>query len=60
MAATDANVPSDSASSNTPSRTCDRCDGEMTHLSDLQPRLGSGALRVFRCYDCDHVVSEER
>ena len=55
-----ANAPSNSDSSNTPARTCDVCNGEMTHLSDLQPRLGGGPLRVFRCYDCNHVFSEER
>jgi hypothetical protein len=54
-----ANAPSNSGSSSRPSRTCDACGGEMTHLSDLQPRLGRGTLRVFRCYDCNHVFSEE-
>jgi hypothetical protein len=47
-------------SSDKPSRTCNRCDAAMTHLSDLQPTLSSGPLRVFRCYDCNNVVSEER
>jgi hypothetical protein len=32
----------------------------MTHLSDLQPIVGSPAMRIFRCYACNHVVSEER
>ena len=52
-------APSNSGSSSRPSRPCDVCDREMTHLSDLQPRLGGGPLRVFRCYDCNHVFSEE-
>jgi hypothetical protein len=43
-----------------PMRRCDQCSGEMTHLSDLKARLGFRPLRVFRCYDCNHVVSEER
>ena len=55
-----ANAPSNSGRSSRPSRPRDVCNGEMTHLSDLQPRLGGGPLRVFRCYDCNHVFSEER
>jgi hypothetical protein len=42
-----------------PSRICEICEGTMTHLSDLQPRLFGAALRVFRCYTCNHVISEE-
>jgi hypothetical protein len=60
MASIDANSPSNFGRSNSPSRTCDICDAEMTYLSDLHPRLGGAALRVFRCYDCNNVVSEER
>ena len=58
MAATDAIAPSDSP--DVPSRVCDKCDADMTHLSDLQPMIGSPAMRIFRCYACNHVVSEER
>jgi hypothetical protein len=58
MAATDANALSDSP--DVPSRACDKCDAAMTHLSDLQPMIGSPAMRIFRCYACNHVVSEER
>ncbi len=43
-----------------PSRTCDKCGADMTHLSDLQPIIGSAAMRIFRCYACNHVVSEDR
>lgn len=43
-----------------PSRVCDKCDAAMTHLSDLQPMIGSAAMRIFRCYSCNHVVSEQR
>jgi hypothetical protein len=31
----------------------------MTHLSDLPPFLGRASVRVFRCYRCDRVVSED-
>ena len=58
MAATDAIAPSDSP--DVPSRACDKCNAAMTHLSDLQPIIGSAAMRIFRCYSCNHVVSEER
>lgn len=43
-----------------PSRVCEKCGAAMTHLSDLQPIVGSAAMRIFRCYACNHVVSEER
>jgi hypothetical protein len=46
-------------SSITPTRSCDVCEGEMTFLSYLQPRLDGGAWRVFRCYNCNHVISEK-
>ena len=26
----------------------------------LQPIIGSAAMRIFRCYACNHVVSEDR
>lgn len=58
MAANYATTPSDGP--DVPSRACDKCDADMTHLSDLQPIIGSAAMRVFRCYACNHVVSEAR
>jgi hypothetical protein len=58
MPATDANAPSTRPGA--PSRPCDKCDADMTHLSDLQPMIGSAAMRIFRCYACNHVISEER
>ena len=50
--------PPDQASG--PSRICEKCDAEMTHLSDLPSFLERSAIRIFRCYVCDAVVSEER
>jgi hypothetical protein len=58
MAAIDAIAQSDSP--DVPSRVCDNCNADMTHLSDLQPIVGSAAMRIFRCYACNHVVSEDR
>ncbi len=55
----DTNKSSTSNSPNELSRTCGKCEAEMTHLSDFQPGLGGTGLRVFRCYDCNHVVSEQ-
>jgi hypothetical protein len=43
-----------------PCRRCDKCDSEMTHLSDLPPLAASPPIRIFRCYVCNHVVSEDR
>jgi hypothetical protein len=48
----------DEASS--PARICEKCDSVMTHLSDLPSLLERAAIRIFRCYVCDTVVSEER
>ena len=43
-----------------PVRCCDKCEAEMTHLGDLPPLLGAAPVRIFRCYNCNHVVSEDR
>jgi hypothetical protein len=45
---------------NLPSRHCDKCKAEMTHLSDLPSYLGASPVRIFRCYVCNNVVSENR
>jgi hypothetical protein len=42
-----------------PTRSCKKCKAEMTHLSDLPSFLGRPAIRIFRCYVCDNVVSEK-
>lgn len=60
MAPAGSNPPSNPGQSTVPSRTCDKCKAEMTHLSDLPFMFGSTALRIFRCYVCNNVVSEER
>jgi hypothetical protein len=41
-----------------PSRICEKCEAEMTHLSDLPSFLGRAAVRIFRCYACNNVISE--
>jgi hypothetical protein len=60
MASPDANAPSGSGAANIPSRICEICEAEMTHLSDLPSYLGRAAIRIFRCYVCNNVVSEDR
>jgi hypothetical protein len=41
-----------------PARSCEKCKAEMTQLNDLPSLLGRSAIRIFRCYVCDNVVSE--
>jgi hypothetical protein len=38
------------------SPTCE-CGRQMTHLGDLPQSRGKPAIRIFRCYGCDNVVS---
>jgi hypothetical protein len=59
MASDDGTARSNSGRPEVPSRICEKCAAAMTHLSDLQPMIGSAAMRVFRCYVCNHVISEE-
>jgi hypothetical protein len=40
-----------------PSRTCE-CGNRMMHLGDLPQSRGKPAIHIFRCYDCNNVVSE--
>ena len=58
MPPADADFPSDLPG--TPSRMCEKCDAAMVHLSDLPSYLGRAAIRIFRCYVCDNVISEDR
>jgi hypothetical protein len=59
MAFKEPGVDSDSAEQTSPSRTCDKCASEMTHLGNLPSLLGKAVMSVFRCYGCSHVISEE-
>jgi hypothetical protein len=60
MSPADADPPSDSGAPDIPSRICERCGEAMTHLSDLPSYLGRAAIRIFRCYVCNNVISEDR
>ena len=60
MPPADTDPPSNSEPSDIPSRICEKCEAEMTHLSDLPSYLGRAAVRIFRCYVCNNVISEDR
>lgn len=38
--------------------TCEACGDRMTHLGDLPDAGRFPAVRVFRCYECNKVVTE--
>jgi hypothetical protein len=59
MSPADVDPPSDSGTSDIPSRICEKCEAQMTHLSDLPSYLGRAAIRIFRCYVCNSVISED-
>jgi hypothetical protein len=40
-------------------RICEKCDAGMTQLGELPALSMHAAVRVFRCYACDHVVSDQ-
>lgn len=58
MASDDANVPSKTADQNYCLRSCEKCNAEMNQLGVLPALSIRAAIRVFRCYACDHVVAD--
>lgn len=58
MATGDTNDPPNPADHHSPVRRCDRCDAAMKQLAELPALSIRAAVRVFRCYVCDHVVSD--
>ena len=42
-----------------PLRVCDKCNANMTHLSDLPEFHDHAAASIFRCYVCNNVVSQD-
>lgn len=57
MGSGDGNITPDPADHN-PGRRCERCDADMTQLGELPALSIHAAIKVFRCYACDHVVSD--
>jgi hypothetical protein len=43
-----------------PTCKCDVCGEEMKHLGDLPNTTSFAAVRIFRCYGCNKVASEQR
>ena len=54
----DANVPPDTAHQDRAPRRCDQCNAGMKQLGELPALSIHAAITVFRCYGCDHVVTE--
>ncbi|MDB5611662.1 MAG: hypothetical protein JWP25_8562 [Bradyrhizobium sp.] len=59
MASDDADVPPNPADENNPSRLCEKCNAVMKQLGEFPSLSIHAATRIFRCYVCDHVVSEQ-
>jgi hypothetical protein len=57
MVLDDANVPPETADRNV-LRNCEKCRGQMRRLGVLPALSIRAAVGVFRCYACDHVVTE--
>ena len=58
MASGDANAPPNPADQNNPVRPCEKCGAAMKQLAELPALSIRAAIKVFRCYVCDHVVSD--
>lgn len=58
MASGDANVPRNPADRSPAERRCEKCDAAMKQLAELPALSIRAAIRVFRCYACDHVASD--
>jgi hypothetical protein len=41
-----------------PKRICEKCGATMKPLVALPAFSNHAAIKVFRCYGCDHVVSD--
>lgn len=39
-------------------RVCEKCSAVMKQLGELPALSIHAAIRVFRCYSCDHVVAQ--
>jgi hypothetical protein len=55
MALDDTNVP---AVQDKLVRICEKCQAGMKQLAELPALSVHAAIKVFRCYACDHVVTE--
>lgn len=58
MAYDDADVSADMADQDEVLRLCERCNAVMKQLGELPALSIHAAIKVFRCYACDHVVAD--
>ena len=58
MVSGDANIPTYPADPSNHVRRCDKCAAAMKQLAELPALSIHAAIKVFRCYVCDHVVSD--
>jgi hypothetical protein len=58
MASDDARVPPEPAAQQSGLRNCDHCNAAMTQLGELPALSIHPAIKVYRCYACDRVVTE--
>jgi hypothetical protein len=58
MTPDDANAPPDAAQLDKTARACEKCHAAMKQLGALPALSVHAAIRVFRCYVCDHVIAE--
>jgi hypothetical protein len=56
--ASDANGPPNPADQDNRFRNCAKCNAEMQQLGAFPALSIHPALKIFRCYACDHVVEE--
>jgi hypothetical protein len=58
MASDDANAPSATAEQDHVMRRCEKCSAAMKQLGEFPSLSIRPAIRVFRCYACDHVAAD--
>lgn len=58
MASGDATVPPEPADQDDSGRRCEKCAAAMKLLAELPALSIRSAIKVFRCYACNHVVAD--
>jgi hypothetical protein len=58
MASGDASIPPNPADQDHVARRCEKCDAAMKQLAELPALSIRAAIKVYRCYVCDHVISD--
>lgn len=58
MVSDDANVPPSPVEQDNGVRICAKCNAGMRQLGEFPALSIHPALKIFRCYACDHVVEE--